>query len=69
MPPGSRTQIYLAFPEGVERVWLGPDLYANRLQDWRLANGRIEAIEGSAAKPMRTVQLLTTVLRPEDAML
>jgi len=61
--------VYLSFPEGVERVWLGPELYANRLMDWRLRDGRIEAIESSAAKPMRTVHLLTSALRPEDGML
>ena len=25
-----------------ERVWIGPEYWANPLQDWRLANGRIE---------------------------
>jgi hypothetical protein len=33
----------------VDRIWVGPDFYANRLQDWRVQNGRIESVEGSAA--------------------
>ena len=51
-----------SFPDDVSRVWIGPDFYANRLQDWRLQNGRIEAITGRPGKPMRTVQVLTWVL-------
>ena len=47
------------FADGVERVWIGPDFYANRLQDWRLRGGRVEAVEGGVAKPMRTAHLLT----------
>ena len=27
-----------------ERVWIGPEYWANPMQDWRLANGRIENI-------------------------
>lgn len=42
-----------------ERTWVGPDYWANRLQDWRVANGRLECVEGSSKKPMRTVHLLT----------
>jgi phosphodiesterase/alkaline phosphatase D-like protein len=43
-------------------VWIGPEFYANRLQDWQLREGRLEAVEGRNAKPMRTVHLLTHVL-------
>ena len=38
-----------------DRVWAGPDLWANRLQDWRVRGGRLECVEGSANKPRRTV--------------
>ena len=48
-----------AFPEATERTWVGPEYYANRLMDWRVTNGRIECVEGSKAKPMRTIHLLT----------
>jgi hypothetical protein len=52
--------------EGVERVWVGPDYYANRLQDWRIRDGRLEATEGSADKPMRTLHLLTRALSERE---
>lgn len=50
----------------VDRVWLGEELYANRLQDWRINRGRLEAVEGSAAKPMRTAHLLTRTIGGGD---
>ncbi len=40
------------------RVWLGEQYWANRLQDWRMKNGRIECVVDRIA-PMRTVHLLT----------
>ncbi|NNE34258.1 MAG: hypothetical protein HKN13_03415, partial [Rhodothermales bacterium] len=43
----------------VDRVWVGEQFYANRLQDWRVRSGRLEAVEGRSTKPMRTVHLLT----------
>jgi len=52
-----------AWPEQVERVWVGPEFWANRLQDWRICKGRLECMEGRANKPMRTVHLLTRRLR------
>src|SRR4051794_34461038 len=42
-----------------DRVWLGPEYWANPLQDWRLAGGRIECIR---AAPDRNVHLLTRAL-------
>ncbi|KPK08357.1 MAG: hypothetical protein AMS20_02140 [Gemmatimonas sp. SG8_28] len=42
-----------------DRRWVGPGLWANRLQDWRVADGRLEA---TAAMPLRTVHLLTRSL-------
>ena len=38
-----------------DRVWAGPDLWANRLQDWRVRGGRLECVEDRAIKPLRTV--------------
>ena len=58
-----------AFPVTTERVWIGPDYYANRLMDWRLHDGRLECLEGRAAKPMRTLHLLTRALREEPGAL
>ncbi len=43
-------------PDGVQRVWLGPDYWANPLQDWRLNHGRIECV---AAARNRNVNILT----------
>ncbi len=47
------------WPDGIECTWLGQDYWANRLQDWQFANGRLECIEGSADRPFRTVHYLT----------
>src|SRR6185312_5901713 len=42
-----------------DRVWLGADYWANPLQDWRLAGGRIECIRAALD---RNVHLLTRQL-------
>ena len=49
-----------------DRVWLGPDYWANPLQDWRLAGGRIECIK---AAPDRNVHLLTHQLGSQPGAL
>jgi len=49
------------WPVKVDRIWLGEQCWANRLQDWRLKNGRIECVVDRIA-PMRTVHLLTARL-------
>ncbi|MFP6581489.1 MAG: alkaline phosphatase D family protein [Candidatus Hydrogenedentota bacterium] len=48
------------------RIWTGPDVFANRLLDWRVANGRLECIEGRKAKPLRTLHLLSHTLSDRD---
>ena len=48
-----------AWPADAERVWLGPQFWANRLQDWRVANGRIECTTSGGD---RNVHLLTRQL-------
>ena len=53
----------------LERVWIGPDFYGNRLQDWRLSNQRIEAVAGDSRRSMRTLQLLTYALSEESGRL
>jgi alkaline phosphatase D len=60
--PDSRAQItvhYSQFPPQRERVFVGPEYWANRLQDWRIHNGRIECTEKRPNSPMRTLHLLT----------
>ena len=53
------------WPKNVERVWIGPEYWSNRLQDWRLRQGRLECTK---AAPNRSVNILTRQLseRPGD---
>ena len=44
-----------------KRVWIGPDYWANPLQDWRIQDGRLECVN---AAPDRNVHLLTRDLGP-----
>ncbi len=45
-----------AWPQSVERIWIGPDYWANPLQDWRVSEGRLECIIPGGN---RNVNLLT----------
>jgi alkaline phosphatase D len=49
----------LPLPANLTRTWLGPAYWGNRLQDWQLANGRIECLRGRASYEVRTVAILT----------
>ena len=40
-----------------DRVWVGPEFWANRLQDWRLEDGRLKCVNSTMG--LRTVHLLT----------
>ena len=51
-----------AWPEQVERTWIGPEYWANPLQDWRIADGRLEALVPGGN---RNVNLLTHELGAE----
>lgn len=53
----------------IDRTWIGPDYWANRLQDWRIVDGRVECLEASPQRPMRTLQLLTADLSAEPGEL
>lgn len=44
--------------DGTSR-WLGPDLWGNRLQDWRRDGERVECLVGGAGDEVRTVAALT----------
>ena len=48
-----------AIPSNAERIFVGPEYWANRLQDWRISQGRIECVDKRAESPMRTLHLLT----------
>jgi hypothetical protein len=54
---------------GVDRKWIGPDYWANRLADWRLESGRLECVEGRDRFPLRTLHLLTRSVRAEPGTL
>src|SRR5436853_5951678 len=44
------------WPRKPDQIWLGPEYWANRLQDWRLREGRIECFQSGGD---RNVYLLT----------
>src|SRR5919109_4622203 len=48
-----------ALPTDVTRTWVSPQFWTNRLQDWRLHDGRIECLTGAAGDEVRTVAWLT----------
>ncbi len=48
----------------LDRTWVGRDYHANRWQDWRVHDGRLECLEAGVRLPMRTVQVLPEVLEP-----
>ncbi len=56
-----------ALPTTLTRTWLGPTYWANRLQDWRLAAGRLECLAGGAEDAGRTVAVLTREVVPGPA--
>ena len=55
-----------AWPAGIERIWIGPEYWANRLQDWRIKDGRLECLPAAAD---RNVHVLTRRLGPQNAEL
>lgn len=42
-----------------DRTWIGERHWANRLQDWRVADGGVECVEARPAFGMRTLHVLT----------
>ncbi len=52
----------------VEDWWLGPELWANRLQDWAMRNGRITCVAASE-RQLRTASVLTRPLNGGPAQL
>jgi len=49
------------------RYWIGPEYWANRLQDWQLKNGRVECI--NSRLPKRTLHLLNRYLSERSGSL
>ncbi len=61
---GSRaTDLDLHWEEVPDRPWPGPDLWANRLQDWEVRDGKLRAL---SSLPMRTAHILTRRGAPND---
>lgn len=54
-------------PADTTRTWIGPEFWANRLQDWRIADGRIECLADQRRLRMRTLHLLTHRLSGQSA--
>jgi hypothetical protein len=46
--------------------WVGPDLWANRLADWEISDGRLTCLSDL---PLRTVHLMTRRAGPEEGNL
>jgi hypothetical protein len=65
--PQAAASFKSALPTNVERIFIGPEYWANRLQDWRLKQGRIECLDKRPESPMRTLHLLTHRLGDEAA--
>jgi len=57
---------FLAWDQRITRVGLGPNLWGNRLQDWRVSNGRLECVCKEPSLPMRTAHLLARSLKNTD---
>ena len=55
-----------AVPTDRTRTWLGPAWWANRLQDWRLHQGRLECVAATGPMRTRTVAVLTRELVAGD---
>ncbi len=63
------TAFRTSWPADLNRTWVGPEYWANRLQDWQIKNGRLETTAQAAGKPMRTLHLLTRRLGAHDGSL
>ncbi|MCP3903595.1 MAG: sulfatase-like hydrolase/transferase [Planctomycetes bacterium] len=61
------TSFASAWGSRTRRVWIGPEYWANRLQDWRVHDGKLECVEGRPRFPLRTAFLLTRTTSPARA--
>ncbi|HDL18619.1 MAG TPA: twin-arginine translocation pathway signal protein [Bacteroidetes bacterium] len=60
----SKNEFYSQLPQNVQRTWIGPEYWANPLQDWQLKDGRIECTGSGGG---RNVYLLTRRLGKNGA--
>ncbi len=49
-----------------DRVWIGSEFWSNRLQDWKIQNGRLECIQNQTKLMMRTSHLINLRLAKQD---
>ena len=66
VPPPAGLAAVDRLPTDRTRTWLGPPYWANRLQDWRLHQGRLECVTSSGPMRTRTVAVLTRELVAGD---
>jgi hypothetical protein len=66
VPPPAGLARVDELPTDRTRTWLGPAYWANRLQDWRLHQGRLECVAGTGPMRTRTVAVLTRELVAGD---
>ncbi|MEZ4829350.1 MAG: alkaline phosphatase D family protein [Bacteroidia bacterium] len=59
------TPVFSSLWPQTQRTFLGPDYWANRLQDWQINAGRIECL---VSGPNRNVYLLTQEIHPDTAI-
>lgn len=59
VPASAHETFQSAFKITPDRVWIGPEYWANRLHDWRIKDGRLECLATQPRLAMRTVHLLT----------
>lgn len=57
--PARAQEYHSRWAESPDRRWVGPELWANRLQDWRVLDGRLECVASAPRLRVRTVHLLT----------
>ncbi|MFQ5734323.1 MAG: hypothetical protein ACE5KM_20485, partial [Planctomycetaceae bacterium] len=50
--------VRIDWKDAPDRYWLGPNVWGNRLHDWRVKNGRLECVASQPRLGMRTVHLL-----------
>lgn len=49
-----------------DRVWIGSEFWSNRLQDWKIQNGRLECVANNSRLLMRTTHLVNCRLASND---
>ncbi len=52
------------WPLDVQRYWVGPDFWANRVQDWQVTGGRLVCLATSRRQPLRTAHCITREIAP-----